>query len=107
MTNIDQLIAGLSEAQKRAVLWLPADGSRKDHRRGGGKNYRVSETSLCVLERRVVGDPKKGMATIYTLVEHSFDTGEEECGQMWASMQYWLTPLGLAVRARLQQGGGS
>jgi hypothetical protein len=99
--HIDTIIAGLSDAQKRAVLWLPADGSKKDHRRGGSKNDRVSETSLYMLDKRVVGDPKKRLATIYTLVEHSLHTGAKEHGQIWANTQYWLTPLGQKVRARL------
>ena len=99
----EQIAKGLTKAQRAAVMWLPDYGSWKDHRRKAGANDRVSQTSLSVLEKRIVGDPRKGASTIFSLIEHQFNKGEKERGQMWANTIYRLTPLGLAVRAILEK----
>ena len=93
---------GLSPAMRRAVLWCHSSGEWKDHRRKANSNDGVSETSLGVLEKRIVGDPRKRVAEIYTLVEHQFNAGEKEHGTVWRNTRYRLTPLGLLVRKHLE-----
>lgn len=88
----------LSAPQRKAVLWLPADGSSKDHRRVTGANDGISNTTLGSLKERIVG------TKIYRLVQYSFNTGAREKGQVWKNDEYRLTPLGLAVRAELERG---
>ena len=84
----------LSPAQKRALLWLPADGSRVKHTQGSpGKN---SLWSMCSVTK---GNPTRGVAITYSLV-----------GRQWISMaagtEFWLTPLGRKIRAELEKEAG-
>ena len=101
-TEIEAVVRGLSPAMRKALLWLPADGSWKDHRRGEGKNGGISSTSLSCLKERIIGDPRKAPAVLAKLADHKFNAGEKECGQIWRNCIYRLTPLGLTVRNHLK-----
>lgn len=102
-TEAERIAVGLTEAQRRAILWLPEDGSWKDHRRVPRANGGVSSSTLLFLKERRIGNPKKRVAQIYCLTESSFNAGEKERGQMWRNNVYRLTPLGLEVRRILEQ----
>lgn len=103
MTDIEQIASKLTDAQRRALLWLPADGSWRDHRRLPKANDGVSETSLWHLLSKTIGNPKKQIATTWSLAVHDFNSGEKEHRQMWRNTRWKLTPLGVAVRAHLKE----
>lgn len=94
MTDIAKVAAGLSEAQRRALLWLAADGSS----RGGWKG---SEVSFYVMKQIIKGDPKKEIATV---IELCFSPGRTSPTKKmrWGDALWQATPLGLAVRAYLE-----
>jgi len=96
MTDIDRIIAGLSEAERRNLCALP------------------STTWATVAEMRPKGATGYGMTILF--VSH---IGAKLCERRWTKWggeigqkrgegyEYRLTENGIAVRARLQQGDGS
>lgn len=83
----------LSEAQKRALLKLPGDGS--EIRWEDGR----AEVSLYAMQGVVKGDPKKQIATTYSLTEVAPPAIVDG---KWDRSRWRATPLGLAVRAILK-----
>ena len=96
MTNAHTIAAGLTAAQRNALLWCHVDGSPRDHIAGSPR-----EVSFYVLAKVIKGDPCSQIATIYSLVKR----GENKVvGRgRWLVATWMLTPLGLAVRAILQE----
>lgn len=86
----------LSKAQQAAVLWCPADGSARAHVKGS-----PSQVSFFALKNKTIGDPRKQVAQIYTLIERA--NGYSPVDGKWPVAEYRLSPLGLAVRAELER----
>lgn len=96
MTDPKTIARGLSEPQRRAVLWCPADGSARAHVKGS-----PSEVSFFALTEKIVGDPRKKPAVIFKLIERA--NGYQPINRQWPVAEYRLTPLGLDVRKLLQE----
>lgn len=94
MSEAEKIARRLSEAQRRALLWLPADGSPREHGRGDPR-----EASFYALQNRITGDPGRKVATIYSLCR--IGAGQKRPGRIWPPNTWRATPLGLAVRAEL------
>ena len=90
----EQIAAGLSPAQKRAVLWCNPDGSPRVHLKG-------PETSFFCLWKVIRGDPTKEVALIYSLAERGQSTTEKR--GIWPAATWKLTPLGQSVREILKE----
>ncbi len=101
MTRAAEIAGRLSEPMKRAVLWLPADGSWRDHRRKPNSNDGVGESSLYNIKERIEGKPDRELAAIYRLAKSDHASGDKERGQIWPNTRWRATPLGLEVRAHL------
>lgn len=91
-----EVAEGLSKAQKAAVLWCPPDGSARVHVKGS-----PSQVSFFALKNKTIGDPRKQVAQIFTLIERA--NGYAPVEGKWPAPEYRLTPLGLAVRAELER----
>ena len=86
----------LSPAQKRALLWLPANGKFRIWEKG-------SEAPLFVMKDLVIGDPKKRPAVYCCLCELG-ETRVASSHDVFRFKRCWsITPLGLAVRDELQR----
>lgn len=94
MNTVEQITAGLSPAQKRAVLWCNDDGTPRVHLKG-------PETSFYCLRKVIRGDPTKEVALIYSLAERGQSTTEKR--GIWPASTWKLTPLGQSVRAILKE----
>ncbi len=97
----EEIARGLTAPMKRAVLWLPPDGSWRDHRRIPKANDGVGESSLHFIKERIIGKPDRQAATIYRLARSDHASGQKERGQIWPNTRWCATPLGLQVRAIL------
>lgn len=93
-TDIASIAAGLSEAQRRAILWCNLDGSPKQHCKAA-----PSRASFWALKSVVKGDPRKMVARHYKLIDQG--EGEKPRGRIWPESTWALTPLGLALRTHL------
>ena len=81
----------LSKPQRVALLWLPEDGSPREHVKSAPR-----EVSFWAMQRITVGDPSKEIASLYSLCSRS--DGERRPGRFWPAAMWSATPLGLAVR---------
>lgn len=97
-TEIAGIVAKLTKAQREALLWC--DPSRpKEYHSGGAPR----EVSFYAIASVLLGDPKKEIARTYSLVRRG--VGQKAPGQIWPSNTWTLTPLGISVRAALQEAG--
>lgn len=96
MDDVNRIIARRSAAQKKALMWLPADGSARTRAKGA-----PSEVSFWAMSNIVEGNPAKEIARMYRLCRHI--DGKHQPGRFWPDRMWQLTPLGLAVRQRLQE----
>lgn len=83
-----EVIARLTLAQRRALLWLPADGSWKAQERG------QHQVSLWAMILKHFGDPERAACWSVALVRNMATSAA-------SAMQWRLTPLGREVRAML------
>lgn len=90
----EDIAASLSEAQRRALLWLPADGTARDHEFRSPR-----EVSFYALAKVIKGDPKREVASIYSLCW--LGRNEDRKRGIWPMPTWGATPLGLAVRSHL------
>jgi hypothetical protein len=97
--NAAEIAKWLSEAQKKALLWLPANSGWIEHTKGS-----PSRTSLYCMSRAVKGDPRKVVAITYSLCEKRAGTNKPK-GEFWPNNEWRSTPLGLEVRAILEGAG--
>jgi hypothetical protein len=89
MTPTD-IARGLTPAQRRALLWLPADGTWVAQERG------KHQVSLWVMLRKDFGDPERAACWSAALVRNMATSA--------ASLLLWrLTPLGVQVRAEVER----
>lgn len=93
-TDIGRIVAGLTKAQRRALLELPEDGSPRGPVKG-------AETSYYCMEEIIKGDPTKQIATIVKLCFVA--TREKGEGRIYLTSRWAATPLGLAVRTALKE----
>lgn len=93
MTDPKVIAEGLSEAQRRAVLWCDPAGSRV-HDKAAPR-----EVSFFAIEKVIRGDPQREVALIYSLVKRGQSKTEKR--GLWPAPTWRLTPLGLAVRIHL------
>lgn len=93
--DLARLAGGLSEAQKRAVLWCHADGSYRVHDKQAPR-----EVSFWVLLKVIKGDPLREVATMFSLTMQA-DHPTLKSG-IWPARTWALTPLGQQVREYLK-----
>ena len=96
-----EIAARLTAAQKRALLWLPGDGSEIERQKGAPR-----EVSLWAMGNQRIGDPEREAAIVYSLCRHSAPEAAREPGKVWAPLRWRLTPLGREVRALKQMEDG-
>lgn len=92
--SVESVAAGLTKAQRKAVMWMNADGSPREH-----DSTAPREVSFWAIESRTIGDPAKQVAVTYSLCRRA--DGQRKTGCIWPPNTWALTPLGLAVRAHL------
>jgi hypothetical protein len=96
MTDAEKIAAALTPAQRRALLWLPGDGSW----RARGKAHKdISRTSMYCMADIRHGDPRLMVATVAALCDGA---PPKQVAGRWAADEWRATPLGLAVRAVLK-----
>lgn len=96
-SEIERIADGLSEAQRRAVLWLHAEGSWRVRSTGD-----INETPLYCIMSKQWGKPGFEIVSIAHLAKRR-DSGVREKGRPWPNAEYQLTPLGLAVRKHIME----
>lgn len=89
----EAVAASLTKAQRRALLWCHESGEPRQWEKG-------AETSFYCLADIRWGDPTKQVAHVAVLVTRA--DGEKPKGRLWRANTWCLTPLGLQVRALLQ-----
>jgi hypothetical protein len=86
----------LSPAQRKALLWLPEDGSERQHKKGDPR-----EVSFWAMGSLVWGGPRGEAVTMEAHLCRR--TGADTYnGREWAPAFWRLTPLGLSVRAEVE-----
>jgi hypothetical protein len=93
-----EIAARLTAAQKRALLWLPGDGSEIERQKGAPR-----EVSLWAMGDERIDNPEREAAIVYSLCRHS----AREPGKVWAPRRWRLTPLGREVRAIIEKEAGT
>jgi len=97
MSEIERVAKGLTEAQKRAVLWLPANGDWRERRQGD-----IPQTPLWILQNKVNGNPKKSVCICASITERRESAGRDK-GAMWPNTDWRLTPIGRKIRKHLER----
>lgn len=96
MTDAERIAARLSPAQRRAVMWLPADGSVRV------AAEKTAPRRVSFVGETRIGDPNRKIARVYrlSLIEygHAFSVDPTKRHD-----RINLTPLGQAVRAVLER----
>lgn len=101
MTNnptISDIADKLTAAQKRALLWLPEDGSARAWEKG-------AQTPMYCMANWTSGNPEKAVALYAKLCRYS-GNGPPTDKSIWGKPLWRATPLGLSVRAYLQEKQG-
>jgi hypothetical protein len=96
MSDVERIAKGLTEAQKRAVIWLPNDGEWKVRKTGD-----ISETPLWSIQSKTWGNLGHELVTVANLAKHR-NSAFKEKGRVWPAREWSLTPLGQAVRYYLK-----
>lgn len=92
--DIAEIARGLTQTQRRAVLWCNADGAPREY----GKDA-PREVSFWTLSNVLKGDPTREIARTFKLTVRG--EGVKRPGAIWPPNTWTLTPLGLAVRDHL------
>ena len=85
---VDRIVADLSPAMRAALLWLPADGTRRVRKTGRGALYSVRG-------RRIAANCEG------ILVFCGPSDQPARKGSVWPPNEWWLTDLGKLVRERV------
>lgn len=99
MTDPHTIARGLTDAQRKAVLWCLPSGEARVWQKGDPR-----EVSFWTLKEVIKGDPNKKISMIYRLtIYHDHPTIRDG----WRQATCWaLTPLGLEVRRVLEEEAG-
>ncbi|QOV92588.1 hypothetical protein [Novosphingobium sp. ES2-1] len=91
----EEIAAGLSAAQRKAVLWCQQDGTSRVHDKQAPR-----EVSFFVLEKVIKGVPTKEVAIMFSLITQGKHPTIKN--GLWPARTWALTPLGQQVRSILE-----